>query len=132
MFRVTDITSRACVFCCFVFSGWRHIFFSLISSRKDLFSCLKNPTQLFSSGYTKHIFVVLNRSDARVFCERGPGFNPDPRHTKDVIQIVPNASFLSVQHYKDISGFSGDEEFFISLRLYLDIQKTHKKYTKLS
>ena len=38
----------------------------------------------------------------------GRGFDSRPRHTKDVIKMVPDVSLLGVQHLhcKDRSGFS--------------------------
>jgi len=35
----------------------------------------------------------------------GHAFDPRPRHTKDVIKMVPDAPLLSTQHIK-MSGFS--------------------------
>ena len=49
--------------------------------------------------------MSLNRSAGSVVrafapCAGGRGFDPRPRHTKDVLKMVPDASLLSAQHIR--------------------------------
>ena len=53
-----------------------------------------------------HVYTLYNNrsggSVVRAFAPwaLGRGFDPRPRHTKDVIKMVPDASLLSAQHIR--------------------------------
>ena len=59
----------------------------------DKFVCFRKVPIHSGLPYTRRIF-------ARKCDVGGRGFDPRPRHTKDVIKMVPDASLLGAQHIR--------------------------------